>query len=170
MKYLAMLFFSVICSLWRQHSLGIVLQVLRVQQTLHLLTVEERKKKKDKRPVKLIFSQINPLNCFDFWTGAGAQEGLRAFMLTKVWELKARSFGFAAVRNWPGAGRLAGVLEGLMVTVQHKHYGSQQLVHPLQTDRKRQERRGRKTQDGRGREKTRFIYGQLFFNSDARGF
>ena len=38
------------------------------------------------------------------------------------------------IRNWPGAGRLAGMLEGLMVTVQHKHDGSQQLVHPLQAE------------------------------------
>lgn len=36
--------------------------------------------------------------------------------------------------NRPGAGRLAGVLEGLVVTVQHKHYGSEQLVHPLQAE------------------------------------
>lgn len=36
--------------------------------------------------------------------------------------------------NWPGAGRLTGMLEGLMVTVQHKHYGGEQLVHPLQAE------------------------------------
>lgn len=39
-----------------------------------------------------------------------------------------------AVRDGPGAGCLTGVLEGLMVTVQHKNYGSEQLVHPLQAE------------------------------------
>jgi len=40
------------------------------------------------------------------------------------------------MRKWPGAGGLAGMLEGLIVTVQHKHDGSEQLVHPLHTEKK----------------------------------
>lgn len=35
----------------------------------------------------------------------------------------------------PGVGGLAGVLKGLMVTVQDEHDRSQQLMHSLQTER-----------------------------------
>lgn len=34
-------------------------------------------------------------------------------------------------RNQPGARCLAGMLERLMIAVQHEHNGSEQLVHPL---------------------------------------
>lgn len=70
-------------------------------------------------------------------------------------------FGPVASRHRPGAGRLASVLEGLMVTVQDEHDGSQQLVHPLQAET---------VQEGGQREEIWFTYGQSFFNSDARGF
>lgn len=55
-----------------------------------------------------------------------------------------------AVGDGPGAGRLAGVLEGLMVTVQHKDYGREQLVHPLWAEG---EARGRHVARARGRKK-----------------
>lgn len=52
----------------------------------------------------------------------------------------AEAADFTAVWDGPGPGCLTGVLEGLMVTVQHKNYGSEQLVHPLQAE---EEARGR---------------------------
>lgn len=73
---------------------------------------------------------------------------------------------FTAVRDGPGAGCLAGVLEGLMVTVQHKNYGSEQLVHPLQAE---EEAKGRHVVSVRGK-KWEQICGQSLFNSDVRGF
>lgn len=39
-----------------------------------------------------------------------------------------------AARDGPGPGCLAGMLEGLMVTVQHEDDGRKQLVHPLQAE------------------------------------
>lgn len=58
-----------------------------------------------------------------------------------------------------------------MVTVQDKHNGSQQLMHPLQSEIDGDRFRERKMQEGKGeREKIWFICGQSFFNSDARGF
>lgn len=52
------------------------------------------------------------------------------------------------MRGGPGAGALTGVLEGLMVTVQHKNYGSEQLVHPLRAD---EEAKGRHVARTRGK-------------------
>lgn len=39
----------------------------------------------------------------------------------------------------PGPGCLAGMLEGLMVTVQHENDGSKQLVHPLKAEEEAEE-------------------------------
>lgn len=55
---------------------------------------------------------------------------------------------FTAVRDGPGAGCLTGMLEGLMVTVQHKDYGSEQLVHPLWAE---EEAKGRHVARRRGK-------------------
>lgn len=70
------------------------------------------------------------------------------------------------MKDGPGPGCLTGMLEGLMVTVQHKYDGSKQLVHPLQAE---EEAKGRRVESMRGK-KLYLICGQSLFNSDARGF
>lgn len=73
---------------------------------------------------------------------------------------------FQAVGHWPGAGCLTSVLEGLMITVKNKHDGSQQLVHPLKMDRRKEVQGAR----GQGREREFGSFdGQSSFNRDARG-
>lgn len=75
---------------------------------------------------------------------------------------------FTAVRDGPGPGCLAGMLEGLMVAVQHEDDGSEQLVHPLQAE---EEAKRRTCEHERGEKKKLYlICGQCLFNSDARGF